>query len=130
MASGYNSPSLTASGAIGPFRCVVVSGENTAAAASANALVVGVTAGGTSRFDDADTNIGDPVELQETGVKRIEAGAAISAGATVMAANGGTVITAATPGVGKYTVGVAITAAADAGDIILVAWNPCAYHAS
>ena len=124
MASGYNSPSLTASGAIGPFLCIAVDGENTADVASADDYCVGVTNGGTSRFDDADTNTGDALELQETGVKRIQAGAAISAGARVSAASGGKVITAPTAGAGKFSVGVAITAAADVNDIILVAWNP------
>lgn len=129
MSTGYNSPSLTASGAVEPFRCISVSGENTGAEAAADAYCVGVSGGGTSRFDDADTNIGDPIELQETGVKRIAANAAISAGARVSAANGGTVVTAPTAGAGKFAVGVAITAAADAGDIILVAWNPHANQA-
>ena len=130
MASGYNSHSFTADEAIPPFRCVRVSGENLVSLNSDDQdLAIGVSGGGTSRFDDADTNDGDPVELQETGVKRIQAANAISAGATVAVSVGGQVITAPAAAAGNKAVGVAITAAADAGDIILVAWHPHARNA-
>lgn len=130
MASGYNSHSYTADEAIAPFRCVYISGENLVSVNDDDTqLAVGVTGGGTSRFDDADTNDGDPVELQETGVKRIQASAVIAAGATVAVTTGGQVVTAPAAGAGNLAVGVAITAAADVGDIILVHWWPHARNA-
>ena len=130
MASGYNSHSYTAAEAIAPFRVVYVSGANEVSVNDNDTdFPVGVSGGGTSRFDDSDTNSGDPIELQETGVKRIQASAAISAGAVVAVTTGGKVVTAPAAAAGNKAVGVAITAASDADDLILVHWWPHARNA-
>lgn len=62
-----------------------------------------------------------PVATQQGGVVKVEAGAAITAGASIEAAGDGTgrAITH-TSGVGDYIVGQALTAAGAAGDIIEV----------
>lgn len=67
---------------------------------------------------------GKVADVMVTGVTKVKAGAAISAGARVMADNGGKIITLATSG--SVGIGFALEAAGADGDIISIALNATA----
>lgn len=123
-------PNLEASGTIRPFRCVVVSGENTGAEASAeDAFCVGITTGSTKQFDSANhAESGDPISLQTGHIMTAEAGEAISAGDKVGAAADGQIIVADAAAAGDYNIGIALQAASGADVRIRIFFWPHANY--
>lgn len=102
------------------YRCITVNASGLAAVANATALVVGI-------LQNDPGAAGHPATIAYAGASKAVAGAAIAAGARVTSDANGAVITAATAG--DAVIGVALAAAAAAGDIIPVLINPFPFAA-
>lgn len=119
---GQFTPSMRAVGNIRPFRFVApdTTEDNSCAEAADNAeIVVGVSQGDNKEFDNANhAEDGDICRLQPGLVVRVEAGAAITTGARIAPIAGGLADNIAA--VTEVEHGIALEAAADAGEIIRI----------
>ena len=91
---GQFTPTLRATVAIRPFRCVKIldRGECDLADTTTTDVVAGVTQGDNRRFDDADhAAIAEPVRLQPGNVVLAEAGESITVPALLRCGTGGMV---------------------------------------
>lgn len=112
--------SYQASGAIRIFRCVKLSGDQTVAEVAASTdRTLGVIQGPVASDEVAK---GKGYGVTVLGVSFVTAGAAITRGATVMPDSQGRAVTAATAG--NIPFGIALKAAANAGDYIPVLLIP------
>lgn len=101
---------MEASGAIRKYRLVKVSGDNTIAECDGEEVSIGASI-------DAASASGDVLDVQVTGIAKVEAGGSVTAGDFVNADADGKVVTEATNL--KYASGIAIFGG-DSGDIISV----------
>jgi hypothetical protein len=98
MGTFSDTPALTASATIAPWRFVKISGVNQGAAATATTdIVIGATDGSTLSFDSTNhATSGDPITLQGGDVLLIQASATITAGDRVGPTTGGKAVTIST----------------------------------
>jgi hypothetical protein len=110
---------FTAGGAVAPYRIVAFSAAETVIqSAAATASHVGVSS-------ELDVASGERIEVVTHGIAYVTAGAAITLGALVTSdATGRAVAAAPATGVNNRTIGIAMEAAAAAGDIIRVLLSP------
>jgi len=111
---GVQTISRVAGSAITVYRCVAfASGDSKYDhVGSAQARMDGISAESVSAEDDVF-----PMVIPNGAVCKVEAGAAVSVGATVASDNVGRCITAV-DSAGNWTAGIALTAASGAGEII------------
>lgn len=113
QAPGFMVPGLTAAADLSgqQYRAVRVTGDFAVNVANAaGQAVIGV-------LQNKPTS-GQPAEVMSMGVTKVLAGAAIAAGAEVMAGADGRIITAATAG--SNVIGICMEAAANANEIVTV----------
>lgn len=131
MTVGQFTAQLRAVGNIRPFRFVKVDGtedNSCAEAGDAEPLVIGVSQGDNKEFDNANhAEDGDICRLQPGPVVRVEAGGAFAVGAELQPiANG---LADDTTAIGEVSAGIALEAAADAGEVVRMRLEPRRKHA-
>jgi hypothetical protein len=112
LKSGFDF-SLPAAGTIAQYRIVTVNSSSQAAASGATSLPAGVLQQGVT--------VGQASPIQCVGISKVEAGAAITAGAKVSSNASGQAITSVTT---SFPIGIALAGAGGAGEYIPVLLNP------
>jgi hypothetical protein len=126
---GQDTPNLRAGGTIRPFRAVKASTteDNTCLECNADESCIGVSTGDNLEFDsDNHATDGLEVRLQPGRVWVIEAGGAITQGDELVSDADGRAVTR-DAGAGVFSIGVALQAAAAAGDVVEIFYRPLFY---